>query len=215
VSLYIVPHQRLGLGFLPPHPQLPLLLPEPSPPSGDSSLRACSVIFNPYGLKGLIRIERDFDLLGIETLQSPSIHMDWGRTEQALKGRHLHLACRGPHVRRLPHDQPSPLAGPAHFTSCRQAAPRPAAPGRAEARRPTPRPAAPAASPPRRRATSSPWRRSRRSSTGPSPTPRRLGPAQRRPRPPPRHLRSTGASSVAALAWAHGLRPGVAQRGCV
>jgi hypothetical protein len=46
-------------------------------------LRACSVIFNPYGLEGLIRIVRDFDLLGIET---PSIHMDWGRTEQALRG---------------------------------------------------------------------------------------------------------------------------------
>jgi hypothetical protein len=29
----------------------------------------------------LIRIRRDFDLLGIET---SSIHMDWGRTEQAL-----------------------------------------------------------------------------------------------------------------------------------
>jgi hypothetical protein len=32
--------------------------------------------------RGLIRISRDFDLLGIET---PSIHMDWGRTEQALR----------------------------------------------------------------------------------------------------------------------------------
>jgi hypothetical protein len=31
----------------------------------------------------LIRIDRDFDLLEIET---PSIHMDWGRTEQALNG---------------------------------------------------------------------------------------------------------------------------------
>jgi hypothetical protein len=33
--------------------------------------------------RGLIRIVRDFDLLGIETL---SIHMDWGRTEHGLKG---------------------------------------------------------------------------------------------------------------------------------
>jgi hypothetical protein len=32
--------------------------------------------------RGLIRIGEDFDLLGIET---PSIHMDWGKTEQALK----------------------------------------------------------------------------------------------------------------------------------
>jgi hypothetical protein len=33
----------------------------------------------------LIRIRRDFDLLEIET---PSIHhMDWGRTEQALRGQ--------------------------------------------------------------------------------------------------------------------------------
>jgi hypothetical protein len=32
--------------------------------------------------RGLIRIRRDFDLLGVQT---PSIHMDWGRTEQALK----------------------------------------------------------------------------------------------------------------------------------
>jgi hypothetical protein len=32
--------------------------------------------------RGLIQIERDFDLLGIET---HSIHMDWGRTEQALE----------------------------------------------------------------------------------------------------------------------------------
>jgi hypothetical protein len=32
--------------------------------------------------RGLIWIGGDFDLLGIET---PSIHMDWGRTEQALR----------------------------------------------------------------------------------------------------------------------------------
>jgi hypothetical protein len=32
--------------------------------------------------RGSIRIERDFDLLDIET---PSIHMDCGRTEQTLK----------------------------------------------------------------------------------------------------------------------------------
>jgi hypothetical protein len=32
--------------------------------------------------RGLIQIRRDFDLLGIET---PSIHMNWGRTEQALR----------------------------------------------------------------------------------------------------------------------------------
>jgi hypothetical protein len=29
---------------------------------------------------------RDFDLLEIETPQSPSIHMDWGRIVQALSG---------------------------------------------------------------------------------------------------------------------------------
>jgi hypothetical protein len=34
--------------------------------------------------RGLIRIEGDFDLLGIESL---STHMDWGRTEHARKGR--------------------------------------------------------------------------------------------------------------------------------
>jgi hypothetical protein len=45
-------------------------------------VRACSVIFNPYGLEGLIRISRYFDLLGIET---PSIYMDWGRTEQTFR----------------------------------------------------------------------------------------------------------------------------------
>jgi hypothetical protein len=33
--------------------------------------------------RGLIRIGGDFDLQGIKP---PSIHMDWGRTEQALKG---------------------------------------------------------------------------------------------------------------------------------
>jgi hypothetical protein len=33
----------------------------------------------------LIRIGRDFALLGIKTPQSSSIHMDWGRTEQTLK----------------------------------------------------------------------------------------------------------------------------------
>jgi hypothetical protein len=32
----------------------------------------------------LIRIERDFNLLGIKTPQFSSIHIDWGRTEQAL-----------------------------------------------------------------------------------------------------------------------------------
>jgi hypothetical protein len=47
-------------------------------------LRACSVIFNPYRLGGLIRIGGDFDLLWIKTPSIPSIHMDWGRTEQAL-----------------------------------------------------------------------------------------------------------------------------------
>jgi hypothetical protein len=36
--------------------------------------RTCSVIFNPYKLKGLIQIGRDFDLLGIKTLL---IYMDW------------------------------------------------------------------------------------------------------------------------------------------
>jgi hypothetical protein len=36
--------------------------------------------------RGLIRIGGDFDLLGIKTPSIPSIHMDWGRTEQALKG---------------------------------------------------------------------------------------------------------------------------------
>jgi hypothetical protein len=49
-------------------------------------------VFPPLGLvrlfsihtdwRGLVRIERDFDLLGIET---PSIYMYWGRTEQALR----------------------------------------------------------------------------------------------------------------------------------
>jgi hypothetical protein len=42
-------------------------------------------------LRGLIRIGGDFDLPGIET---PSIHMDWGRTEQARRGddeKHDHL----------------------------------------------------------------------------------------------------------------------------
>jgi hypothetical protein len=34
--------------------------------------------------RGLIRIEKYFDLLGIET---PSIYMDWARTEQAVRGR--------------------------------------------------------------------------------------------------------------------------------
>jgi hypothetical protein len=32
--------------------------------------------------RGFIRIGRDFDLLGIKT---PSIHMDWGKTEEALR----------------------------------------------------------------------------------------------------------------------------------
>jgi hypothetical protein len=35
--------------------------------------------------RGLIRIGGDFDLLEIKTPQSPSIHMDWGKTEQALR----------------------------------------------------------------------------------------------------------------------------------
>jgi hypothetical protein len=37
--------------------------------------------FQSIWISGLIRIERDFDLIAIET---PSIYMDWGRTEQAL-----------------------------------------------------------------------------------------------------------------------------------
>jgi hypothetical protein len=36
--------------------------------------------------RGLIRIGGNFDLLCIETLQYPSIHMDWGKTEQAPRG---------------------------------------------------------------------------------------------------------------------------------
>jgi hypothetical protein len=36
--------------------------------------------------RGLIRIERDFDLLGIKTSSIPLIHIDCGRTEQALSG---------------------------------------------------------------------------------------------------------------------------------
>jgi hypothetical protein len=41
--------------------------------------------------KGLIRIEGDFDLLGI---QSPSIHMNWGGTEQAVKRQCLKHCIR-------------------------------------------------------------------------------------------------------------------------
>jgi hypothetical protein len=40
----------------------------PSVPKLAGPLRACSVIFNPYRLEG---IERDFDLLGIETPSIP------------------------------------------------------------------------------------------------------------------------------------------------
>jgi hypothetical protein len=37
--------------------------------------------------RGLIRIGKYFDLLGIETPQSHLIHMDWGRTEHGLRRR--------------------------------------------------------------------------------------------------------------------------------
>jgi hypothetical protein len=46
----------------------------------------------------LIWIGRDFDLLGIETPQSPSIHMDWGRTEQALRLYWLTLSSPPPQL---------------------------------------------------------------------------------------------------------------------
>jgi hypothetical protein len=47
-------------------------------------LQACSVIFNPYGLGGSIRIGGILTYWEWKPRQSPSIHMDWGRTEQAL-----------------------------------------------------------------------------------------------------------------------------------
>jgi hypothetical protein len=56
---------------------------DPRISAGNSSISVCLVIFNPYGLEGIDTDWRDFNLLGIET---PSIHIDWDRTEQALRG---------------------------------------------------------------------------------------------------------------------------------
>jgi hypothetical protein len=71
------PHVR----FFPPLSRWPLQrLPILTEIRVGDPLKACSVIFNPYGLKRLIRIRGDLALLVIETPLIPLIHMDWGRT---------------------------------------------------------------------------------------------------------------------------------------
>jgi hypothetical protein len=52
--------------------------------------------------RGLIRIGRDFNLLGIESPSIPSIHMVWSKTEQALNDTWLCLPVTFAPRRALP-----------------------------------------------------------------------------------------------------------------